>query len=78
MADDNVAADLVTETDRAVESMITESLQTRYPDIEYGVLSVPSAGFESLIACSFMGEETYKPGTRLSSRPTFICDPIDG
>jgi myo-inositol-1(or 4)-monophosphatase len=27
---------------------------------------------------SFMGEETYKPGTRLSADPTFIIDPIDG
>ncbi|KAF3918311.1 Inositol-1-monophosphatase [Orbilia brochopaga] len=27
---------------------------------------------------SFMGEETYTPGTRLSSSPTFIVDPIDG
>ncbi|KAK6347274.1 hypothetical protein TWF696_007346 [Orbilia brochopaga] len=26
----------------------------------------------------FMGEETYTPGTRLSSSPTFIVDPIDG
>lgn len=25
-----------------------------------------------------MGEETYKPGDRLSAAPTFICDPIDG
>jgi myo-inositol-1(or 4)-monophosphatase len=27
---------------------------------------------------AFMGEETYKPGTRLSNEPTFIVDPIDG
>lgn len=26
----------------------------------------------------FMGEETYQPGDRLTSAPTFICDPIDG
>ena len=58
--------------------MITESLQTRYPDVEYDVLSIPLVGFVSLTGCSFMGEETYKPGTRLSNRPTFICDPIDG
>lgn len=25
-----------------------------------------------------MGEETYKPGMKLTSAPTFICDPIDG
>lgn len=27
---------------------------------------------------SFMGEETYKPGTPLGPEPTFIVDPIDG
>jgi myo-inositol-1(or 4)-monophosphatase len=27
---------------------------------------------------SFLGEETYTPGTPLTSAPTFICDPIDG
>lgn len=26
----------------------------------------------------FMGEETYKPGDKLTSAPTFIVDPIDG
>ncbi|KAI9725305.1 MAG: hypothetical protein M1828_003320 [Chrysothrix sp. TS-e1954] len=26
----------------------------------------------------FMGEETYKPGDRLTKRPTFVVDPIDG
>ena len=25
-----------------------------------------------------MGEETYKPGDRLTSKPTFVVDPIDG
>ena len=25
-----------------------------------------------------MGEETFKPGTQLSAKPTFIVDPIDG
>jgi myo-inositol-1(or 4)-monophosphatase len=25
-----------------------------------------------------MGEETYKPGQKLSNKPTFIVDPIDG
>ena len=77
-ADGNAAADLVTETDRAVELMITESLQTKYPDFEYSVSSLSFAGFTLLTACSFMGEETYNPGTRLGNRPTFICDPIDG
>ena len=68
----------MTETDRAVELMITESLQARYPNFESDGSSIPSVDFRSLTACSFMGEETYQPGTRLSDRPTFICDPIDG
>jgi myo-inositol-1(or 4)-monophosphatase len=54
------AADLVTETDRAVELLISTSLRSRYPSI------------------LFMGEETYKPGDRLTAAPTFIVDPIDG
>ncbi|KAF2500594.1 inositol monophosphatase [Lophium mytilinum] len=54
------SADLVTETDRAVETLISTSLHTHYPHI------------------LFMGEETYKPGDRLTSAPTFIVDPIDG
>jgi myo-inositol-1(or 4)-monophosphatase len=28
--------------------------------------------------CSFIGEETYKPGQELTAKPTFIVDPIDG
>jgi fructose-1,6-bisphosphatase/inositol monophosphatase family enzyme len=27
---------------------------------------------------SFLGEETYIPGKRLTDKPTFVCDPIDG
>ncbi|KAF2457964.1 hypothetical protein BDY21DRAFT_320351 [Lineolata rhizophorae] len=54
------SADLVTETDTAVENLISTSLSAKYPKI------------------SFMGEETYKPGDRLSSSPTFVVDPIDG
>lgn len=27
---------------------------------------------------AFMGEETYQPGDKLTTAPTFICDPIDG
>lgn len=34
-----------------------------------------SAAFPSV---AFMGEETYKPGTRLGPEPTFVVDPIDG
>ncbi|KAI9736257.1 MAG: hypothetical protein M1834_001143 [Cirrosporium novae-zelandiae] len=54
------SADLVTETDRAVEAMVSSSLKAKYPTY------------------SFLGEETYKPGMKLTSAPTFICDPIDG
>lgn len=56
----NAAVDLVTETDQAVEKLISSALHEKYPSF------------------SFMGEETYKPGDRLTSAPTFICDPIDG
>ncbi|KAJ9656537.1 hypothetical protein H2198_004886 [Neophaeococcomyces mojaviensis] len=54
------SADLVTETDKAVEKLISSVLLDEYP------------GF------SFMGEETYQPGTPLGPEPTFIVDPIDG
>lgn len=54
------SVDLVTETDQAVEKMVSSALQEKYPTFE------------------FIGEETYKPGTRLSDKPTFIVDPIDG
>ncbi|KAH8719472.1 hypothetical protein GQ44DRAFT_741820 [Phaeosphaeriaceae sp. PMI808] len=27
---------------------------------------------------SFLGEETFKHGTKLANSPTFVCDPIDG
>jgi myo-inositol-1(or 4)-monophosphatase len=27
---------------------------------------------------SFLGEETFKLGTKLGDEPTFVCDPIDG
>ncbi|EKG19918.1 Inositol monophosphatase [Macrophomina phaseolina MS6] len=54
------SADLVTETDQAVEKMVSTTLKDKYPDF------------------SFMGEETYKPGDKLTPNPTFIVDPIDG
>ncbi|KAG8627505.1 hypothetical protein KVT40_004988 [Elsinoe batatas] len=54
------SADLVTETDQAVEKMVSSSLCNKYPSFE------------------FMGEETYKPGDKLTPAPTFIVDPIDG
>jgi myo-inositol-1(or 4)-monophosphatase len=56
----HTAVDLVTETDRAVETLISTSFRERYPHF------------------SFMGEETYQPGDKLTDAPTFICDPIDG
>ncbi|KAK3046526.1 hypothetical protein LTS18_013348, partial [Coniosporium uncinatum] len=52
--------DLVTETDQAVEKMVSTSLREKYPNYK------------------FMGEETYKPGDKVTSEPTFIVDPIDG
>ncbi|MCJ1472531.1 hypothetical protein MMC13_001180 [Lambiella insularis] len=54
------SSDLVTETDQAVETMVSTTLKTHYPDY------------------SFLGEETYQPGMRLTPAPTFVCDPIDG
>lgn len=54
------SADLVTETDQAVEAMVSAALREKYPTF------------------AFMGEETYKPGDRLTDAPTFIVDPIDG
>jgi 3'-phosphoadenosine 5'-phosphosulfate (PAPS) 3'-phosphatase len=33
---------------------------------------------EKFPTVAFMGEETYKPGTRVGPEPTFIVDPIDG
>ncbi|KAJ6203417.1 inositol monophosphatase [Bipolaris maydis] len=29
-------------------------------------------------AFGFLGEETFKHGTKLADKPTFVCDPIDG
>jgi myo-inositol-1(or 4)-monophosphatase len=54
------AADLVTETDKSVESFVSSTLRQKYPTY------------------SFIGEETYQPGTRVPTGPTFIVDPIDG
>ena len=59
---DNVqnSVDLVTETDQAVESMISKTLSAKFPTFK------------------FLGEETYKPGMKLTDDPTFVVDPIDG
>jgi myo-inositol-1(or 4)-monophosphatase len=50
----------VTETDKAVEDLVSSKLRSKYPSF------------------SFMGEETYKPGQKITAEPTFIVDPIDG
>ena len=54
------SVDLVTETDQAVEAMISKTLHVKYPTFK------------------FLGEETYKPGMKLTDAPTFVVDPIDG
>ncbi|GAP82485.1 putative inositol monophosphatase [Rosellinia necatrix] len=54
------SADIVTETDKAVEALVSARLTAAYPTFD------------------FVGEETYVPGTRITGRPTFIVDPIDG
>jgi myo-inositol-1(or 4)-monophosphatase len=54
------ASDLVTETDKAVETLISTALHAAFPSY------------------SFLGEESYTPGTRLTAAPTFVVDPIDG
>ncbi|KAF9740319.1 inositol monophosphatase [Paraphaeosphaeria minitans] len=51
------SVDLVTETDQAVEKIISTSLRERYPSF------------------SFMGEETYKPGDKLTDAPTCTSFP---
>ena len=56
----NNTADLVTETDQAVEKMVSTTLKAKFPTFQ------------------FLGEETYKPGMKLTSAPTFVVDPIDG
>ena len=52
------SADLVTETDQAVEKIISTSLREKYPDF------------------AFMGEETYKPGDKLTEAPTCTTYPL--
>ncbi|RPB10057.1 inositol monophosphatase [Morchella conica CCBAS932] len=54
------SADLVTETDQAVEKFVLGKLKEKYPSYD------------------FLGEESYVPGKKLTDKPTFICDPIDG
>ncbi|KAI9751550.1 MAG: hypothetical protein M1815_001077 [Lichina confinis] len=54
------SVDLVTETDQAVERMVSKRLRSRYPDYD------------------FLGEETYQPGMKLGTGPTFVVDPVDG
>lgn len=83
-----LAADLVTETDKAVEHMVWETLKQKYPTFWYEFLPkqeisplkeyLLTSAYALAALYSFLGEESYKPGTRLSDSPTFICDPIDG
>lgn len=54
------SVDIVTETDKAVETLVSTRLREKYPSF------------------AFMGEETYKPGMKITAVPTFIVDPIDG
>ncbi|KXL42136.1 MAG: hypothetical protein FE78DRAFT_73606 [Acidomyces sp. 'richmondensis'] len=56
------SADIVTETDRAVEEMVSTRLRERFPDFDF-------IGEESY-------QSTHSTG--LTDRPTFIIDPIDG
>jgi myo-inositol-1(or 4)-monophosphatase len=34
--------------------------------------------YDAYPSFGFLGEETFKHGTRLADTPTFVCDPIDG
>ncbi|KAI1269002.1 inositol monophosphatase [Xylariaceae sp. FL1019] len=54
------SVDIVTEADKAVETLVSSRLMAKYPDF------------------NFIGEETYKPGMKITDKPTFIVDPIDG
>ncbi|KAH7081892.1 hypothetical protein BKA63DRAFT_530825 [Paraphoma chrysanthemicola] len=54
----------------------TSDLVTQYDSqIEGMVEDRLRAAFPSF---GFLGEETFKHGTKLADAPTFICDPIDG
>lgn len=56
----NNSCDRVTETDKAIEAMVTMKLAQEYPNYQ------------------FLGEETGGEKQKLTSDPTFVCDPIDG
>lgn len=54
----------------------TSDLVTKYDSqIETMVEERLKAAYRSF---AFLGEETFKHGTKLSNAPTFVCDPIDG
>jgi myo-inositol-1(or 4)-monophosphatase len=54
----------------------TADLVTKYDSqIEEMVESRLSTAYPNF---SFLGEETFKDGTKLTDTPTFVCDPIDG
>lgn len=54
----------------------SSDLVTKYDkQIEDMVMQRLQAAYPSF---DFLGEETFKAGTKLADEPTFICDPIDG
>jgi myo-inositol-1(or 4)-monophosphatase len=72
------STDLVTETDRNVESLLIDGLTAKFPNHK-SVCHAAFVGFEGLI-CRFIGEESVANGRKieLSDDPTWIIDPIDG
>lgn len=64
-------ADIPSGTKLNAVDIVTEADQA----VEKMVAEKLSAAFPSV---AFMGEETYKPGTKLGPEPTFVVDPIDG
>lgn len=76
------ASDLVTETDKAVEDMISSSLKSAYPTYSYPPSTPPPRFHPAANPAphSFLGEESSPTASssRLTPSPTFIVDPIDG
>ncbi|KAL9132594.1 MAG: hypothetical protein Q9175_006234 [Cornicularia normoerica] len=64
------SSDLVTETDKAVEDMVSSSLRSKFPDYSSVTPILPTPDNASNIQTSTSG--------RLTPAPTFIVDPIDG
>lgn len=72
------AVDLVTETDQAVEKLISTALREKYPNFEFMGEVRQKLLYYSKYTSDTHIQETYKPGDKLTPAPTFICDPIDG